>query len=51
MSSNSTTYKLRLYNEILRANVIIKSLYFNYETKDRKCLIILDLNLKYAKYI
>ena len=51
MPSNSTIYKLYLYNKILYINVIAESPYFNYKTKGCKCFIILDLNLKYAKYI
>ena len=51
MPSKSTTYKLHLYNKILYANTIVESSYFNYKTKNYKCFIILDFNLKYAKYI
>ena len=51
MPSKSTTYKLRLYNEILRANTIAESPYFNCETKNRKCFIMLDSNLKCAKCV
>ena len=51
MSFKFTTYKLYLYNKILYANTVAESPYFNYKTKSYKCFIILDFNLKYAKYI
>ena len=51
MPSKFTTYKLYLYNKILYTNTIAESPYFNCKTKNRKYFIILDFNLKYAKYV
>ena len=51
MPSKSTIYKLRLYNKIFYANTIAESPYFNYKTKNYKYFIMLNSNLKCAKYV
>jgi len=51
MPSKSTTHKLRLYNEILRANTIAESPCFDCETESRDYFIMPDSNLKYTKCV
>ena len=51
MPSKSTTYKLCFYNKILYANTIAEFPCFNYKTKNYKCFIILNSNLKCAKCV
>lgn len=51
MPSESTTRKLRLYNEILRANTIAESPCFDCETENRECFIMPDSNLKCAECV
>ena len=46
-----TTRKLYLHNKILYTNTIIEFPCFNCKTKNYKYFIILDSNLKCAKYI
>ena len=51
MPSKSTTYKLYFYNKILYTNTIIEFSYFNYKTKNCEYFIMLNFNLKCAKYV
>ena len=51
MPAESTIRKLRLYNEILRADTIAESPCFDCDAENRECYIMPDSNLKCAECV